>query len=443
MPTLADELKAVQEKKARVREDRASAIKERDEFRGQLEAGEDIDRDSDLFTSARDAARKAGELGDELTDLSSAEADLLVMLGRADEAQAVKDLESGNGPEDRGDRAARASRDTVAQAAARIVEESADVLRLYAASSATTGKRRLGELASREQAAEILRDPQAATLVASDVQPIIPPDRREPRGVPAIRTRFLDLIPIGQTNSNSIETVIEQPTALTANMVLDDGTTRKPEEDLDFVPGDFPVRTVAAWLKIHKNALEDAPRIQGLLQRRLPQKLRKRLELQAIAGTGVAPQLRGLLNTTGIGVVTQAAGPPVQPAVEAILDAITLVILTDYDPNIVGLSPTQWAAIRKMREEANAGQYLFGSPAVAGDTTVWGIPATAAASIANNRAIVGDTDGMELTVRSGIQVLISDADGEDFTHNRVTVLAEGRFALPIEQPGAFARVEFL
>jgi hypothetical protein len=440
MPMLADELKAVQEKKARVREERAAAIKERDEFRGQLEEGEDIDRESDLFTSARDAARKAGELGDELTDLSNAEADLLVMLGRADEAQAVKDLESGNGPEDRGDRAARASRDTVAQAAARIVEESADVLRLYAASSATTGKRRLGELASREQAAEILRDPQAATIVHGDVHPIIPPDQRAPRGVPAIRTRFLDLIPIGQTNSNSIETVIEQPTALTANMVLDDGTTRKPEEDLDFVPGDFPVRTVAAWLKIHKNALEDAPRIQGLLQRRLPQKLRKRLELQAIAGTGVAPQLRGLLNTSGIGVVTQVTG---QPDVEAILDAITLVILTDYDPNIVGLSPTKWAAIRKMREQAGAGQYLFGSPAVAGDTTVWGIPATAAASIANNRAVVGDTDGMELTVRSGIQVLISDSDGEDFTHNRVTVLAEGRFALPIEQPGAFARVEFL
>jgi hypothetical protein len=440
MPMLADELKAVQEKKARVREERAAAIKERDEFRGQLEEGEDIDRESDLFTSARDAARKAGELGDELTDLSNAEADLLVMLGRADEAQAVKDLESGNGPEDRGDRAARASRDTVAQAAARIVQESEDVLRLYAASSATTGKRRLGELASREQAAEILRDPQAATIVHGDVQPIIPPDQRAPRGVPAIRTRFLDLIPIGQTNSNSIETVIEQPTALTANMVLDDGTTRKPEEDLDFVPGDFPVRTVAAWLKIHKNALEDAPRIQGLLQRRLPQKLRKRLELQAIAGTGVAPQLRGLLNTSGIGVVTQVTG---QPDVEAILDAITLVILTDYDPNIVGLSPTKWAAIRKMREQAGAGQYLFGSPAVAGDTTVWGIPATAAASIANNRAVVGDTDGMELTVRSGIQVLISDSDGEDFTHNRVTVLAEGRFALPIEQPGAFSRVEFL
>lgn len=438
MPKLADELKAVQEKKARVREERAAAIKERDEFRGTLENGEDIDRESDVFKSARDAARKAGTLGDELTDLSNAEADMLVMMGRADEAEAIKESANGNGPEDR----ARTTQtlDSVAQAAANIVRERADVFQLYSGSSAQTGKRLLGQLADRDQVEMIIRSPQAATIVAGDVQPLIPPDRRAPREMAAPRTRFLDLIPIGSTNSNSIETVIEQPTALTANAVLDDAVTRKPEEAIEFVPGDFPVRTIAAWIKVHKNALEDAPRIQGLLQRRLPQKLRKRLELLALAGTGVAPQLRGLLNTTGIGVETQSVG---EPDVEAILDAITLVILTDYDPNIVALSALRWASIRKMREQDNAGQYLFGSPAASGDTTVWGIPATAAAAIPDNRAIVGDTDGMELTVRSGIQVLISDSDGEDFTHNRVTVLAEGRFALPIEQPGAFARVEFL
>jgi hypothetical protein len=437
MPKLADELKAVQEKKARVREERAAAIKERDEFKGQLEAGEEIDRDSDLWKSAREAAGKAGTLGDELTDLSNAESEYLVLMGRADEAEAIKE-QSGNGPEDRS--SSSKVTESIAQAAQRIVTNSEDVLALYAASSAQTGKRRLGELASAEQAAEFLRSPQAATIVHGDVQPLIPPDRRAPRDVPAARTRFLDLIPIGQTNSNSIETVIEQPTALTGDMVLDDATTRKPEESIDLVPGDFPVRTVAAWIKLHKNALEDAPRVGGLIQRRLPQKLRKRLELQALAGTGTAPQLRGLLNTTGIGVVTQIVG---QPDVEVILDEITLVILTDYDPNFVALSPLKWAAIRKMREQANAGQYLFGSPAVAGDTTVWGILATAAAAIPNNRSIVGDTDGMELTVRSGIQVLISDSDGEDFTHNRVTILAEGRFALPIELPGAFARGEHL
>jgi hypothetical protein len=439
---LADELKAVQEKKARVREERAAAIKERDEFRGKLEAGEEIDRESDLYISARDAARKAGELGDQLTDLGNAEAEMLVMMGRADEAEAIKEAaETGNGPEDKSSRSAAATRDSLAQAAARIVTESGDVLAMYAASSASTGKRLLGELASREQVADLLRSgPQAATLLAADVQPLIPADRRAPRDLPAVRTRFLDLIPIGQTNSNSIETVVEQPTALTADMVLDDAVTRKPEEDIEFVPGDFPVRTVAAWIKMHKNALEDAPRVQGTLQRRLPQKLRKRLEIQALVGTGVAPQLRGVLNTTGVAVVTQVAG---QPDVEVILDEITMVILSDYDPNIVALGPLKWAAIRKMREQANAGQYLFGSPAVAGDTTVWGITATAAAAIPNNRSLVGDTDGMELTVRSGIQVLISDSDGEDFTHNRVTVLAEGRFALPIEAPGAFARGEHL
>lgn len=438
MPKLADELKRIQDEKTEVRQQRTAAIAERDEFRGTLEAGEEIDRTSETYTSAKEAARKAGELGDKLTDLTNAENELLVMLGRGDE---VETGDSGNGPEDR----VRTDvlRSSLHASAERLVSEGAETLSLFAGSSATTGKRLLGELASREQAAEMLRTPAAATLIASDVQPLIPEDRRAPRGLPDVRTRFLDLLPIGETNSNSIETVIEQPTALVGDMVLDDGVTRKPEEDIEFLPGDFPVRTVAAWIKLHKNALEDAPRVRGLIERRLPQKLRKRLEMQALAGTGVAPQLRGILNTTGIGVEAQAAGPPVEPEVEAILDALTLVILTDFDPNFVALSALKWAAIRKMREQANAGQYLFGSPAVSGETTVWGVRTVAAASIANNRALVGDTDGAELTVRSGIKVLISDSDGEDFTYNRVTVLCEGRFALPVEQPGAFARVEFL
>lgn len=54
---------------------------------------------------------------------------------------------------------------------------------------------------------------------------------------------------------------------------------------------------------------------------------------------------------------------------------------------------------------------------------------------------VGDwTQGATLFVREATNLRISDSDQDDFTKNRVTLLAEGRFAVAICQPGAFATV---
>ena len=44
-------------------------------------------------------------------------------------------------------------------------------------------------------------------------------------------------------------------------------------------------------------------------------------------------------------------------------------------------------------------------------------------------------------VREGANVTISDSDQDDFTRNKVTVLAEGRFGLEVEQPAAVCSVD--
>jgi hypothetical protein len=49
--------------------------------------------------------------------------------------------------------------------------------------------------------------------------------------------------------------------------------------------------------------------------------------------------------------------------------------------------------------------------------------------------------GCTLFVREGVGVIASNSDGDDFTRNRITLLGEGRFALAIWQPSAFAVVD--
>ena len=55
--------------------------------------------------------------------------------------------------------------------------------------------------------------------------------------------------------------------------------------------------------------------------------------------------------------------------------------------------------------------------------------------------IVGDfTVALTLLVREAINVLLSDSAYDDFTRNRVTILAVSRVALPIWQPAALSIV---
>jgi hypothetical protein len=69
---------------------------------------------------------------------------------------------------------------------------------------------------------------------------------------------------------------------------------------------------------------------------------------------------------------------------------------------------------------------------------MWGVPLIPSAALAQGTALVGDFEiGALLLIRTGLQVLLSDSDQDDFTKNKVTLLAELRAALPVFRPAAF------
>jgi hypothetical protein len=56
-------------------------------------------------------------------------------------------------------------------------------------------------------------------------------------------------------------------------------------------------------------------------------------------------------------------------------------------------------------------------------------------------ALVGDTRlGRRILVRSGISVVVSVSDQDDFVRKRATLLREGRFGLTVYQPTAWSAV---
>jgi HK97 family phage major capsid protein len=116
------------------------------------------------------------------------------------------------------------------------------------------------------------------------------------------------------------------------------------------------------------------------------------------------------------------------------------VMLGNGEANGVAINPTEWQTILTAKD--TTGGYLQGGPFSPVASTVWGVPMLPTPAMAAGYSLVGDySQGAQVFVREGVNVLISDSDLDDFTNNRVTLLAEGRFALAVWRPAVFSEVD--
>jgi HK97 family phage major capsid protein len=182
--------------------------------------------------------------------------------------------------------------------------------------------------------------------------------------------------------------------------------------------------------------LEDEPQVRGYLNNRLPFMLRQRLDSQILAGDGVAPNLEGILNVTGI--QTQALGT--DPIPDAIYKAIVLSRVTGRAmPNAVVFNPFNWQEVRLLR--TNDGLYIWGNPSEAGPERIWGMQVVQGDVLAQGSALVGDfANFSELATRRGIDVQVSNSHGQFFIEGKQAVRADVRVALVIYRPSAFVQV---
>jgi HK97 family phage major capsid protein len=434
-----DRLKEVQDRLREKRSERAEAKRERDAAR---DAFADVKQDGAQkitempeFQAAEEAVRKLGTIDDEIADLTVAERGILEMLGEADDPvgmaqQMVSDLPVANGwdarrildPQDSGYREA--------------------VGKGLFSSSAQFGTVVLGEIATREQAAQFLADLPAAPAAPIDspgTAGLIQPDTRG-LVAPLLRPlRLLDLIPTGTTDSNSIEYVQIQSIPASAANVAEGAV--KPQSGLVLADATAPVRTIAGWVKVNRQAMDDAAGLATIINSLLPYDVRRRIEAQILSGDGTGQNIKGILNQTGLGAPAFVSG---DNTADAILRAMTVVILSEAEPNFAALNPLSWQDLLLLREVGGSsganrsGQYLYGGPGTMAAATIWGLAITPTTMVAQAAPLVGDSRGATLLVREGVNVKTSDSDQDDFVRNRVTVLAEARVAFPVWRPASFA-----
>jgi HK97 family phage major capsid protein len=263
-------------------------------------------------------------------------------------------------------------------------------------------------------------------------------DRRDMVPMAMEERTVADLMLQGETDRPSIE-YYEETTFTNTAAEVNEGDA-KAEGTIGFTLRTENVRKIAWWIPFTDEALADNAFLESEIRGRLAFGVRRREEQQLLSGNGSAPNIRGILNRTGI--QTQAVVGP-YTAMDAVYQAMQKVRGASgagfAEPTGIVMHPNDFTDI-KLSKTAD-GIYLYGSPAEEGPDRLWSLPIRQTTAIAENTALVGAFRPYSMVVRrTGITITLSTEHSTYFVENKVAVLAEERLAVQVTRPSAFCTV---
>lgn len=260
---------------------------------------------------------------------------------------------------------------------------------------------------------------------------------------PAERTSAAMLYGMRETGYTNRARVVAERYAADGTSPATGGATDvyglKPKSELTIVPVTYPIATIAHIMYVHKNVLEDEPRMRGLLDRDMVDGVKMAEDDQILWGDGVGDNLTGLMNTSGVQAYTGLAADPKSAQIRR---ASTRSILAYFQPNGVVVHPLDWEEM-ELETDAN-GQYTIAvSVAVGGEKRIWRLKVTDTPAMNEGMGLVGSFGtGAKLYDREQVNVQISTENRDMFERNAYTLRAEERLGLVVDRPESFVAVDF-
>ena len=279
---------------------------------------------------------------------------------------------------------------------------------------------------------------------------VLEPDRvaRIPQVTADERLTIRDVISTGQTTSNAIEYVRDDTVAQ-----LVDPTAHglaKPEVAAEWSLQSAPVRTIAGWMPVQNQQLEDWAQLRSLIDGRLRYTVKRSEEHQILYGDGTPPNIEGILEVAGTqdiaanGRYDPTGSPPTHTLIDAVRMGITDVMVAGYEANAVVLHPYDWETI--LLEKGTDQRYVWAVVTDNNGSRIWGVRVVESVGALDRdtgerNLIVGDwAMGAQLVDRMQMTIQVGLVD-KQFIENMRTILAEERLALPIYAPAAFAYLQ--
>lgn len=278
----------------------------------------------------------------------------------------------------------------------------------------------------------------AITSAGDSAGALIAPHRdSEVVGIPRRQMTVRQLLSVGRTTSNLIE--YARMVTRTNNVTVVSEGALKPESNYVWEPADAPVRTIAHWIPVSRQAMDDVPQLQSEIDGELRYGLEFVEEMEILKGDGTGQHLDGLVpNATAF---SPAFSVPGQTKIDTLRLALLQASLAEYRADGIVLNPTDWADI-ELTKDAEL-RYIFANVLQMAGPQLWGRPIVETQAMDENEFLVGAFRvAAKIWDRMDIEVLISSEDRDNFVKNMLTVRAEERLALAIRRPAALVTGDF-
>ncbi|ABN78414.1 phage major capsid protein [Cereibacter sphaeroides] len=278
----------------------------------------------------------------------------------------------------------------------------------------------------------------AITSGSASAGPLIAPQREtEIVGLPRRQVFVRDLLSRSTTNSNLVQYARMKARTNAAGVVAEGAL--KPESGLEYEAADAPVRTIAHWIPVSRQALEDADQLQGEIDGELRYGLDLTEEAEILSGDGEGQHLSGLI--TNASAYSGAYEPAGATAIDKLRFALLEASLALYPADGMVLNEIDWALIETAKDSEN--RYIFANPLQLAGPVLWGRPVVPTTEIDEDKFLVGAfRAAATIYDRMDTEVLISSEDRDNFVKNMLTVRAEKRLALAIKRAAALIYGDF-
>ena len=255
-----------------------------------------------------------------------------------------------------------------------------------------------------------------------------------------------------ETDQNSFAYMEETTFTNAAAEQAEEATTA--EATLDFTEKTASIRKIGVFLPVTEELLADVNGIQGYVNSRLGTMMKLRLDGQIMDGDGSAPNLDGLLNTSGINSFQYGSYSGELGRLGQIYQAITEIRKDAFvEPDAIIMHPSDWydiittvTDVATTTSGAAAKNPLFVVAGGFGEGVaprLWGLPVVTSSAVNAGTQMVGKFGGGEaahLVMRQGIDLAVSDSHSDFFLKGKLAIRATMRVGLVVYRPTAFCKL---
>ncbi|KSU59651.1 MULTISPECIES: phage major capsid protein [unclassified Gordonia (in: high G+C Gram-positive bacteria)] len=284
---------------------------------------------------------------------------------------------------------------------------------------------------ARDAAGRMLGDAlggRKALLPAGELATQVPL-QEDPIALGQVATSLLDALPV-TVRSTPTYRYLRQTTRTNAAAPVAAGGV-KPTSEYGLTPVDGGLHVIAHLSEtVDKYLLADATSLGRFVETELLYGLRRAVEAQVLGGNGTTPNLRGLLNTSGI--QTQAFATDVLSSTRK---AVTALETAGHTASVFVVRPDDWEAL-EIAAATSAGAIAYrGLPVDRVNQKLWGVPVVVSLALPTKTGLLFDTTALSVSTDSaGIELKWSENTGDDFTKNQVRARCEGRFGVDVFAP---------